>query len=113
MTKFEKDQFTYDSGYLSYGPQRNFIARFKYKAGQRGSFITFLIKNFTTEEYFEAMADGKPPLAILTAKGYLQPYIKKWLKANGYEVSTKGYEKYLADQVARINTRLNLNVNGR
>jgi hypothetical protein len=53
MTAFIKDNF-YGSEYVDYNidGKSKFVARFKYKRGSKGSFITFLIKNFTVEEYF-------------------------------------------------------------
>lgn len=105
MTKFVKENFLNDGDYVNYlvdgdWGKRKFVARFKYAKGGKGTFITFLIKNFTVEEYFARYEAGEAPLTILQSKGYIQPHIKKWLKEGGYEVSRAGYEKMLADQVA-------------
>lgn len=111
MTKFAKETLHNDGGYLMYHPNgvgktewadRKFVARFKYAKDGAGSFKTFLIKNFTVEEYFAAYDAGVAPLKIVEAKGYLLPHIKKWLKADGYEVSKAGFDKYVKD---RINPR--------
>lgn len=107
MTKFTKDQFINDAGYVSYcmdpmpcaWDRRKFVARFKYARGGAASFITFLIKNFTVEEYFDRMEAGETPLAIAESKGYLLPHIKTWLKRDGYEVSRTGFDKYLQDRI--------------
>lgn len=85
MTKFEKSQFNYHGGYLTYGPDRKFVARFKHVAGNRAGFTKFLIKHFTVEEYFAAreanVNDGSnAPACILEAKGYVSAHILKWLK---------------------------------
>jgi len=39
---------------------------------------------------------------IVQEKGYILPHIKAWLKRDGYEVSTAGFDQYIQD---RINTR--------
>lgn len=101
MTKFDKSQFNSDSEYVTYGADNKFVARFKYGRGGKGSFITFLIKNFTVEEYFAMYDAGVAPLEIVQSKGYLLPHIKKMLKEEGYEVSTTGYRTYISDQVAK------------
>ena len=100
MTSFVKSQF-YGSEYVDYniGETSKFVTRFKYARSSKASFINFLIKNFTVEEYFGRMAAGEQPLSILMSKGYLQPHIKKALKAGGYEVSAAGFEKLIDDQV--------------
>lgn len=99
MTKFAKENFTNSGGYVTYGEDRKFVARFKYAKSGTGSFITFLIKNFTVEEYFDRMAAGDAPLKILEDKGYLLPHIKTWLKRDGYEVSKAGFDKYIQDRI--------------
>ena len=100
MTTFIKSEF-YGSEYLSY--QGKFVARFKYQRGSKASFITFLIKNFTVEEYFARLDNREAPLEILRSKGYLQPHIKKWLKEAGYPVTQEGYKQFIA---AQVQTRL-------
>lgn len=95
MTAFIKTEFS-GSEIVSYGGK--FVARFK--RGGKGSFLTFLTKNFTVEEYFGRLAAGEAPLKILESKGYLLPHIKKYLKDNGYEVSKAGFDKYIQEQVA-------------
>lgn len=100
MTSFVKSQF-YGSEYVDYniGNTSKFVARFKYARGSKSSFISFLIKNFTVEEYFGRLAAGEQPLTVLNSKGYIQPHIKKRLKELGYEVSSAGLEKLIQDQV--------------
>lgn len=99
MTKFAKENFDNSGGYVTYGEDRKFVARFKYAKAGAGSFITFLIKNFTVEEYFDRMAAGEAPLKIVEDKGYLLPHIKTWLKRDGYEVSKAGFDKYIQDRI--------------
>lgn len=98
MAKFIKSEFS-GSEYVSY--EGKFIARFKYAKAGKGSFLTFLVKNFSVEEYFGRLDAGEAPLKVLESKGYLQPHIKKFLKQDGYEVSVAGFKKYIEDQVAR------------
>jgi len=106
MTNFIKENFDTFGGYVTYGTDnisrnRKFVARFKYAKDGMGSFLTFLRKNFTVEEYFSRLDGGEAPLKILQSKGYLQPHIKKWLKEAGYEVSVAGFDQYVKDSVSR------------
>lgn len=94
--RFDKSKFT-PGEYAMY--EGKFVARFK--RGGRGSFITFLVKNFTVEEYFVRLDAGESPLTILESKGYLLPHIKRWLKEGGYEVSVAGFKQFVADRSAR------------
>lgn len=94
--KFDKTQFNFDGMYLTYGPDRKFVARFK--RGGMGSFKSFLIKNFTVEEYFSS--DKETPLAILESKGYVSPNMAKVLRSEGYPTSQEGKQQYLNDMIA-------------
>lgn len=102
MTKFIKENFYINGAYVDYniGDKSRFVARFKYSGGGKSSFITFLIKNFTVEEYFARMDAGEAPLTIVQSKGYLLPHIKKELRRVGYPVTAEGFKKMIADQVA-------------
>ena len=102
MTKFNKEQFSYSGGYLTYtmGDERRFVARFKYSSSQKASFMSFLIRNFSVEEYFGMIDGGAAPLTVLETKGFVQPHVKLLLKANGYEVSQAGLKQYINNQVA-------------
>ena len=94
MTQFVKEQFSIDREYVHYDGK--FVARFKHKPGSKASFVTFLIKNFSVEEYFAAMASGLAPLQIVNDKGYIQPHIKKWLKEAGLPLTREGVAMLLA-----------------
>jgi hypothetical protein len=79
MTKFVQDDF--DMGYgderwVMFGPNRRFVARFKYmRPGTNARhFVKFLIANFTVEEYFEMLEVKRmAPAEILRTKGYVSP----------------------------------------
>ena len=88
---FLREHFSFHGGYLCYhadatvyesGPccdcrSSRFVARFKYNKSRKGRFLTFLIKNFTPEEYFERLEkNGESPLEILESKGF-DPLSKK------------------------------------
>ena len=94
MTQFVKEQFSTDREYVHYNGK--FVARFKHKPGAKGSFITFLTKNFTVEEYFAAMASGLAPLQIVEPKGYILPHIRKWLKEAGLPLTREGVKMLLS-----------------
>ena len=100
--RFSKDNLIYSGGYLDYvDPEgkKKFVARFKHMPSSKGTFITFLIKHFTVEEFFARSDADETPLDILQSKGYLLPHIKKVLKSKGYPMSPDGYEHYLQDLV--------------
>ena len=105
MTKFNKDGFS-GAEYVNYtfpNGTSKFVARFKYARGGKASFLTFLTKNFSIEEYFARLDGGESPLPILQSKGYMQPHIKKHLKELGYPVTPAGFEQLIQDNVnARI-----------
>jgi hypothetical protein len=102
MTQFSKENLNDSNGWLSYGPERKFVANFTKRGGGKATFITFLIKNFTVEEYFAMLDAGKAPITIVETKGYLLPHIKKWLKRDGYPVTKEGFEQYIKDSMTRL-----------
>ena len=106
MTAFTKENLRKDGMYLTYtGPipvngKSGFIARFKHDRGDMGPFTTFLIKNFTVEEYFDAYAADVPPLKILESKGYMSRNAKRACKLAGYPVTPEGFKAVIEAQVA-------------
>lgn len=65
MTKFNKADFQFHGGYLTYGADRKFVARFKHRGPfTKSKFLRELIANHTVESYFAALVD-KAPLMIL------------------------------------------------
>ena len=103
MTAFTKDNLIQHGAYLTYFPNgpvthwedRKFVARFKYASmSSKGTFKTFLIKNFTVEEYFARIAAGDAPLSILESKGYVLSHIKAWLKRDGFPPTQDGYKQW-------------------
>lgn len=104
MTKFDKDQFNYFGGYLTYGqyPERpKFIARFKYSSRDKAGFMSFLVRNFTVEEYLGRIQAGETPVKILESKGYVSATVKKILKEAGFEPTIVGKQQYLNQIDAR------------
>lgn len=92
MTNFNRKDFSYHGGYLMYEgdcgrftkyyaepchatrlgtAKSEFVARFKYCKKDKPGFLTFLINNFTVEEYFAALEAGYSPAPILEARGYV------------------------------------------
>lgn len=94
MSKFIKSEFT-PGEYAVYNGK--FVARFK--RGGRGSFLTFLCKNFTVEEYFSRLDAGEPPLKILESKGYVSPRVQKLLTSIGLPPTLQGKEQYIMSQI--------------
>jgi hypothetical protein len=103
MSKFIKDNFTWDGEYLmysvdglKYGQTRKFIARFKRNKRDRAGFTSFLIKNFKVEEYFMQYEAGGTPVGILEEKGYISATVKKLLKVAGFPQNIEGRTMYLS-----------------
>ena len=80
-TYFQKEKFVWDGMFLTYGENRDFIARFKYGRKPYKTWINFLAKNFTVEEYLEKIDHKNPnhvaPLTALEAKGFVSPNKKR------------------------------------
>jgi len=94
---FKKENFEYDGMYLMYNLKpgqhygnNEFVARFKY-VKFAGAFKSFLIKNFTTDEYFSRYKAGESPLDILESKGFVTPQAKKLCKKHGMAPSKENY----------------------
>ena len=109
MTTFIKGNF-YGTEYVDYtnpvDGTTKFVARFKYAKSSKNSFLTFLTKNFTVEDYFGRLEKSESPLEILKSKGFIQPHIKKMLKAQGYPITLAGFEQLVQDNVAKTQQRL-------
>jgi hypothetical protein len=102
MTKFTKENLIENNEYLVYHPESlvagdvvssakvGFIARFKHDRATMKSFKTFLIKNFSVEEYFDRYNDDVPPLKIVEEKGYISNNVKKALKRAGLPLTLEG-----------------------
>lgn len=97
MTQFTRSNLTQDGLYVRYNDQ--VIARFK--RGGTATFITFLIKNFTVEEYFTLQESGLQPLQIAESRGYLLPHIRKWLKEAGLPVTPAGFRMLVEQNLAK------------
>jgi hypothetical protein len=95
---FKKENFNYDGMYLTYNlpgqhyGNNEFVARFKY-VKFAGAFKNFLIKNFTTDEYFSRYKAGESPLDILESKGFVTPQAKKLCKKHNMVPSKENYMK--------------------
>ena len=80
-TYFQKEQFSWDGMYLTYGENRDFIARFKYGRKPYKTWINFLVKHFTVEEYLNRIDHKNPnhvgPLTALESKGFISPNRKR------------------------------------
>lgn len=112
MTKFVRSQFDYQGGYLTYrmnpsdGVYRGvFIARFKRQRKDKASFLSFLIKNFSVEEYFALRDAGKAPAEILETKGYVSLTVRQILAKHGYPGTIAGRDAYIKAQVAQAQGR--------
>jgi hypothetical protein len=70
--KFQKDQFHYHGGYLTYGSDRKFVARFKYRGPVgKADFVRLLCKYYTVESYLDRVNGYRAPMQILMDDGYI------------------------------------------
>lgn len=98
MTNFVQSDFSIESGWIYYGKDRRFVARCRRRIDTKG-FISFIVKNFLVEEYFNMLENmGLPPGKILESKGYVSATVKKCLKQVGYSATIEGFKKYIEDQ---------------
>lgn len=92
MTKFENAKFRKSGDFLLY--DNVVIARFK--RGGMAHFRSFMVKNFSVEEYFDKMDNTTlAPLEILAQKGYVPLNVCKTLKKLGFEQTQSGLKQYL------------------
>jgi hypothetical protein len=69
--RFDKNLFDYHGGYLTYGQDRRFVARFKYRGPvTRAKFMAALVKHYDPDSYFLRLK-GTAPLQILMDDGIL------------------------------------------
>lgn len=70
--KFQRELFDYSCGYLTYGPERKFVARFKRKGGVgKSDFVRLLCKYYNVEDYMNRKV-FEAPLEILIKDGYVK-----------------------------------------
>ena len=100
MTQFSNENLNDSNGWLSYGPERKFVANFAKRGGGKATFVKFLIKNFTVEEYFEMLDANKSPIGIVETKGYVLPHIKTMLKKRGLPQTQSGLTVMIQQNMA-------------
>ena len=92
MTQFNKAQFSYHGGYLTYTMDDartvKFVARFKYGGVPftKAVFLKQLLKNHTVEEYFHKLEiDHVAPLTILEKADpqWSESVMNKWRAKQG------------------------------
>lgn len=71
--RFAKDAFQYHGGYLTYGADRKFVARFKYSGAgpKKSDYIRLLSKYYSQEDYFARLKD-RAPGQILMDDGFVK-----------------------------------------
>jgi hypothetical protein len=114
-TGFKRERFDYSrNGCLTYtddGCTDRFVARLKYaQTSSKGRWITFMIKNFTVEEYF-TQAGRLGPLEAMEERGFILSHIRKWMKLDGFLDFTNAgrlrwmYWKRNSDRFAHLDCR--------
>ena len=100
---FHKDLFSYNGGYLMYGNNigdQVFIARFKYGAKPWRKWANFLCKNFTVEEYLQAVEETKSPRQVMEDKGYCDETTIRKMK-----VQLKAKDEIIAELNKRLEAK--------
>jgi hypothetical protein len=70
VMKFDRSQFNYHGGYLTYGSDRKFVARFKHRGPvTKSDYVRLLCKYYTLDSYFNR--GDRAPLQILMDDGYV------------------------------------------
>jgi len=119
-TSFVKEHFNWDGMYLMYQPNgftesesgyrylsntdMKFIARFKYGSKPWKTWVNFMVKNFTQEEYFKLEKESSP-LAAMESKGWFHPsaLIKREMKTRGYPATKAGQIQMIKDDIVARN----------
>lgn len=103
MTKFDRNSFYRSGDYLQYfvddKSTSKFIARFKYGKKDLAGFKSFLIKNFTVEEYLERLSNGEGPVKILESKGYVSKTVADIITRYGFPATREGFDAYIQQQI--------------
>jgi hypothetical protein len=69
--KFERSQFNYHGGYLTYGQDNRFVARFKRRGVvTKSDYVRLLCKYYNTDSYFNRVKTEAPG-QILMNDGYI------------------------------------------
>jgi hypothetical protein len=69
--KFERSQFNYHGGYLTYGQDNRFVARFKRRGVvTKADYVRLLCKYYNTDSYFNRVKTEAPG-RILMNDGYV------------------------------------------
>jgi hypothetical protein len=69
--KFERSQFNYHGGYLTYGQDNRFVARFKRRGVvTKSDYVRLLCKYYNTDSYFNRVKTEAPG-RILINDGYV------------------------------------------
>jgi hypothetical protein len=70
--KFDRSKFQYHGGYLTYGTDRKFVARFKHRGPVgKADFVRLLTKYYTTDNYFGRLGE-RAPMQILMDDGFVK-----------------------------------------
>ena len=71
--KFDRSMFHYHGGYLTYGPERKFVARFKHRGPVgKADFVRLLCKYYTVESYLDRVNGYRAPMQILMDDGFVK-----------------------------------------
>lgn len=81
---WDRGAFSYHGGYLTY--YGYFIGRWKYGKSGMGEFKRFLMKNFTPDQYLDAIEQkGATPMGVLEAAGFISKQEREKCRKYGLE----------------------------
>jgi hypothetical protein len=70
--KFDRSEFQYHGGYLTYGKNNLFVARFKRRGPVgKADFVRLLSKYYTVQDYFSRV-NKTAPMQILMDDGFVK-----------------------------------------
>lgn len=70
------------------------MAKFKYRPENAPDFISFLVANFTVEEFFGRIDAGESVDSIAESKGYLSPHVRRELEEAGLPTTLVGRDEH-------------------
>lgn len=86
MTSFDEELFSVGDN-LRYGPDNLFITRFSDQCDRAG-FISFLVANFTVEEFVGQRNKLISPLDIMRSKGYVPKTVRVAMRQKDFGLPT-------------------------
>ena len=86
---FKKENFKIEGQWIHYNGK--FVARVR--CGSKMTYVNFLIRHFSEDEYFNLYNSGMAPLQILQSKGFISPNMRRVLKSYNLPTTQDGIKR--------------------